>query len=306
MPGNTADKTTLRDFLQRIEEQYGRIGRTWVMDRGIPTEEVLSEMRQSKTPIHHLVGTPRGRLSQMERQFLDRPWSEVRETVRVKLVEQDGELYVLARSDTRREKEQAMRRRRLKQLVKRLRQLRSQKLSRDQPLIKLGAARKDVDPAVYRIIDIKLPHKDQPATPGTFSFLSGSRSRTANCAASRSRRSDPAICWSTSKIGLLGHYVVGFGYDSSQFKSFSSALPISAGVPDSVRHGNTQVWVLADQMLVRNGPGDQAILIALFGVVANDAENSPYAQQYIARLLDRGFWRAATGHGRAVHILRDE
>jgi porin len=93
------------------------------------------------------------------------------------------------------------------------------------------------------------------------------------------------------KDGLPGHYVVGFGYDSSDFKSFSSALPASAGVPVAVHHGNTQVWVLVDQILMRNGPGDQDGLIALGGFVANDAENSTYAQQYFAGLLDRGFWR---------------
>ena len=170
MPGNTADKTTLRDFIRQIETQYGKLRRTWVMDRGIPTEAVLSEMRQSTTPMCYLVGTPRGRLSQMERQFLDKPWTEVRETLQVKLVEQDGELYVLARSDARRDKEQAMRRRRLKKLVKRLHELRQQKLTRDQLLIKLGAAKKEAGPAIYRIIDIQLPRKDQPVTPESFSF----------------------------------------------------------------------------------------------------------------------------------------
>jgi transposase len=127
-------------------------------------------MRQSATPMCYLVGTPRGRLSQMERQFLDKPWTEVRETLQVKLVEQDGELYVLARSDARRDKEQAMRRRRLKKLVKRLHELRQQKLTRDQLLIKLGAAKKEAGPAIYRIIDIQLPGKDQPVTPESFSF----------------------------------------------------------------------------------------------------------------------------------------
>jgi transposase len=131
MPGNTADKTTLRDFIQRIEAQYGKVGRTWVMDRGIPTEEVLAEMRASEVPLYYLVGTPRGRLSQMERDFLPRPWTAVRASVQVKLVEQDSELYILARSGARRDKEQAMRRRRLKKLVKRLHELRQQKLTRD-------------------------------------------------------------------------------------------------------------------------------------------------------------------------------
>jgi transposase len=170
MPGNTSDKTTLRDFLRRIEAQYGKAGRTWVMDRGIPTEAVLAEMRAAETPTHYLVGTPRGRLSQMEKDFLGKPWAQVRDAVQVKLVEQDGELYILARSRTRRDKEQAMRRRRLKKLVKRLHELHQQKLTRDQLLIKLGAARKEAGPAAWRIIDLRLPEKDQTVTPETFGF----------------------------------------------------------------------------------------------------------------------------------------
>ena len=170
MPGNTSDKTTLGDFLRRIELQYGKAGRTWVMDRGIPTEAVLTEMRAAKTPTHYLVGTPRARLSQLEQDFLARPWAQVRESVQVKLIEQDGELYILARSGGRRNKEQAMRRRRLKKLVKRLHELRQQKLTRDQLLIKLGAARTEAGPVAYRIIDIQLPGKDQPVTAETFCF----------------------------------------------------------------------------------------------------------------------------------------
>jgi transposase len=170
MPGNTSDKTTLRDFLQRIEAQYGKAGRTWVMDRGIPTEAVLAEMRAAETPTHYLVGTPRGRLSQMEKDFLAKPWAQVRDAVQVKLIEQDGELYILARSGARRDKEQAMRRRRLKKLVKRLHELRQQKLTRDQLLIKLGAARKEAGPAAWRIIDLRLPEKDQAVTPERFGF----------------------------------------------------------------------------------------------------------------------------------------
>src|SRR6201996_458673 len=170
MAGNTSDKTTLRDFLQRIEAQYGKAGRTWVMDRGIPTAAVLAEMRAAETPTHYLVGTPRGRLSQSQQEFLTKPWAQVRDTVQVKLVEQDGELYILARSGARRDKEQAMRRRRLKKLMKRLHELRQQKLTRDQLLIKLGAARKEAGPAAWRIIDLRLPEKDQAVTPDTFGF----------------------------------------------------------------------------------------------------------------------------------------
>src|SRR6202030_310976 len=127
-------------------------------------------------PIQYLVGTPRGRLGQLEQDFLTKPWTDVRDAVQVKLVEQDGELYVLARSGARRDKEQAMRRRRLKKLIKRLHELRQQKLTRDQLLIKLGAARKEAGPlgaarkeagpAAWRIIDIQLPDRDQAVTPG--------------------------------------------------------------------------------------------------------------------------------------------
>jgi transposase len=170
MPGDTADKTTLRDFLAKIEAQYGKANRTWVMDRGIPTEAALAEMRTCETPVHYLVGTPRGRLSKLERDFLAQPWAQVREAVAVKLVEQDGEVYVLARSDSRRDKEQAMRRRRLKRLIKRLHELRRQTLSRDHLLLKLGAARKDAGPAVWRLLDMALPGKDQSVTPETFCF----------------------------------------------------------------------------------------------------------------------------------------
>jgi hypothetical protein len=173
------------------------------VDRGIPTEAVLAEMRQSTPPISYLVGTPRGRLGRMERQFLPKPWSEVRETARVKLVEQDGELYVLARSDTRRDKEQAMRRRRLRKLVRRLHELRQQKLSRDQLLIKLGAAKKEAGPAIWRLIDIEVPGKDQPVTSETFSFrLNWQRLREARrregsyLLRSNLTDCDPAQLWS--------------------------------------------------------------------------------------------------------------
>jgi len=50
LPGNTADSKTLRTFLSKIEKQYGKARRVWVMDRGVPTEAVLAEMRASDHP----------------------------------------------------------------------------------------------------------------------------------------------------------------------------------------------------------------------------------------------------------------
>ena len=139
-PGNTADKTTLRGMLQLIQERYGQAQRIWVMDRGIPTEAVLEELRKSDSKVSYLVGTPKGRLTKLEAQLAQRPWQEVRPQLRVKLLPQEGEVYVLAQSGARTHKERAMRRRKLKAYWQRLHQLQTQALTRDERLQKLGAA----------------------------------------------------------------------------------------------------------------------------------------------------------------------
>ena len=164
LPGNTADCTTLRDALHKIEAQYGKAQRIWVMDRGIPTEDVLAEMRQADPPISYLVGTPKGRLSQLEKALLGQPWQVVRQGVEVKLLPQDQELYVLAQSRSRIDKERAMRRRKLKWLWVRLREISVMRLSREELLMKLGAARAKAR-AAWRLIDVEV----KPAG-ATFSF----------------------------------------------------------------------------------------------------------------------------------------
>jgi hypothetical protein len=98
MDGNTSDRATLRGFLDKIEKTYGKAKRMWVMDRGIPSEEILREMRDPAREIFYLVGTPKGKIQQYEKKWLDLPWQKVRESVEVKLFEQEGELYVLAKS----------------------------------------------------------------------------------------------------------------------------------------------------------------------------------------------------------------
>jgi transposase len=153
LAGNTADNTTLRDFLARIERQYGKARRTWLMDRGIPTEAVLDEMRRADPPVHYLVGTPKGRLSRLEQDLLGKPWQQARPGVAVKLLAQDGELYVYAQSADRVAKERAMRRRKLKWLWARLRQLTTMTLTREQLLMKLGAAQQQA-PAAWRLLEV--------------------------------------------------------------------------------------------------------------------------------------------------------
>ena len=153
MAGNTADNTTLKDFLKKIEEQYGRAERIWVMDRGIPTEEVLRHMRENG--VFYLVGTPKGRLTRYEKQLTEEAWHKVRDGVEVKLLLQENEVYVLAQSADRINKERAMRRRQLKRLWKRLRELQNMQLTRDQLLLKLGAA-KQQSPSAWRLVEITI------------------------------------------------------------------------------------------------------------------------------------------------------
>lgn len=155
LAGNTSDKTTLREFLHKIEAQYGKAQRIWLMDRGIPTQEVLQEMRQSNPPIKYLVGTPKGRLTRLEKQLLDKPWHSARPGVKVKLLAQQSELYVLARSNDRIAKERSMRRRQLKWLWVRLKQLGAMTLTREDLLMKLGAA-KQKTPSAWRLVQIEV------------------------------------------------------------------------------------------------------------------------------------------------------
>lgn len=164
MPGNTADNTTLPAFLDKIHQQYGKSERIWVMDRGIPTEQVLGQMRESDPAIYYLVGTPKGRLSRLEKQLADKPWQEAREGVEVKLLPQDGELYVLAQSHDRIHKERGMRRRRLKKLWQRLKELQAMKQDRDDLLMRLGAAKKEAGGA-WRLVEVDIP---QSGTAFTF------------------------------------------------------------------------------------------------------------------------------------------
>lgn len=184
MPGNTVDSSTLRDFLGKIETQYGKAERVWVMDRGIPTEEVLEEMRTNDPPVRYLVGTPKGRLTKLEKSFAQQPWEDVREGVQVKLhrvADEDGEtegtspkgpggaeLYILAKSENRIHKERSMRRRRLRKLWERLGEIKGmKKLTHKECLMKLGAARKDAGRA-WHLVEVIPAEEPQEATGFTY------------------------------------------------------------------------------------------------------------------------------------------
>jgi len=169
MDGNTSEHKTLRPFLDHIEKTYGKARRVWVMDRGIPTEATLAEMREPGREMYYLVGTPRGRVNKHEKKWLDLPWQKVRDSVEVKLYEHEGELYVLARSDGRQAKEIAMRRKRLARLLRKLRAMRRGLPSRDQLLLRIGAAKKEAGRA-FGFVKIRVPLPSEAITRQTFHF----------------------------------------------------------------------------------------------------------------------------------------
>jgi hypothetical protein len=196
LPGNTADSKTLRAFLAKIESQYGKARRVWVMDRGVPTEAVLAEMRASDPPVSYLVGTPKGRLNKLEKQLIDKPWRRAREGVEVKVIAQEEELYVYTQSADRVSKERAMRRRQLKWLWARLKKLALMEVTREERLMKLGAARSKA-PSAWRLVNTKVDRKT-----GALSFsldregLRKARRREGRyLLRTNLTESDPAILW---------------------------------------------------------------------------------------------------------------
>jgi len=201
MKGNTSDRTTLPEFLKKVEDTYGKARRVWVMDRGVPTEAILKDMRDPQRQTFYLVGTPKSRINQHEKKWLDLPWQKVRDSVEVKLYEHEGELYVLAKSGGRQAKENAMRRKRLTRLLRKLRAMRKSLPKRDQLLLRIGAAKKEAGRA-FGFVKIQTPSADQAVTRETFSFevekakLKAAEQRDGHyLLRSNLTGEDPAVLW---------------------------------------------------------------------------------------------------------------
>ena len=169
MEGNTSDRSTLRGFLEKIENTYGRARRVWMMDRGIPKEEVLAEMRAPGREMFYLVGTPRGKIKQHEKRWLELPWHKVRDSVEVKLFAEAGEMYVLAKSEGRRAKEMAIRRKKLARLLWKLRAMQRSCPPRDALLMRIGAAKTEAGRA-FGFVKMTLPKEGQEVTRQSFTF----------------------------------------------------------------------------------------------------------------------------------------
>jgi hypothetical protein len=203
MAGNTSEKTTVRGFLDRIESLYGKARRMWLMDRGIPTEALLREIRTSRQETFYLVGTSRAKIREYEKQWLELPWRKVRESVDVKLFGRDGELYVLAKSEGRQAKEMAMRRKKLARLLRKLRVMRRSCPKRDQLLMRVGAAKTDAGRA-FGFVKINLPQANQEVTKDVHvSTRQGQAERSRVARRTLSVADEPAGGRSSRVVGSL-------------------------------------------------------------------------------------------------------
>jgi len=167
LPGNTIDKTTLQFFLKKIEAMYGKVRRVWVMDRGIPTEEALSQMREEG--IQYLVGTPRAMLSKLEDKLMGLDWKQANDNVVVKLLSEDNELYVLAKSRDRLAKERAIRKRRLRKYIQGLAKLQKNCRNRDRLVERIGALKQEAGVCV-KCVDITVPPEGRKVTSDNFNY----------------------------------------------------------------------------------------------------------------------------------------
>lgn len=168
MPGNTQDKQTLKEFIARLEALHGKADRIGIMDRGIPTEETLANLRAGDPPGRSLVGPPRARVKATRAQWENLAWERGQGTVEVRLFREDQELYVVAKSDGRRQKEIALRRKKRARLLWTRRAMRRESL-RDRLLPRVGAARHQAGPAA-RFVRVTVPAAGQPVNRDTFGF----------------------------------------------------------------------------------------------------------------------------------------
>jgi transposase len=122
MAGNTKDGDTVRQIVTAVEKRFGKTHRVWVMDRGMISKENLAFLKQRR----YLLATRRSKLAKFRKQLLATTgWQRLpqNEEVEVRLIRRGRLTYVLARSQARRAKERAIRRRQLLGLQRTLKKL---------------------------------------------------------------------------------------------------------------------------------------------------------------------------------------
>ena len=194
LPGNTSDRKAQMPFIRRLEERYGKIGSLWLMDRGVPTEETLKEMREGG--YKYLVGAPRGHLRAIGDKLDKAQWQEVQEGISVKVAKADparakddgghetetpGDTFVLTKSGARSLKETSMRAKKIRSAMKTLfaidarigrskwrkAETPDRGLSRDELLKRLAVAESKAGRA-WKMISICMPKEGEQVTPETF------------------------------------------------------------------------------------------------------------------------------------------
>lgn len=145
--GNRTDVTTVEEIIETMREKYGQARRTWVMDRGMVSEDNLDALREAGAS--YLVGTPKAMLRRFERDLLEQAdWTKIPTgDVEVKLCagpDGSSETFVLCRSPLRKEKEKAMRGRQVEKLAAALEKLQAVAAADKRTLRDLGRAERRV------------------------------------------------------------------------------------------------------------------------------------------------------------------
>jgi transposase len=106
--GNKSDSTALPQIVEAVSQKFGSMRRIWVVDRGLASSKSVQYLKDQNQSF--LVGTPKAMLAEFDAHLCTQDWMVARPAVQVKVVQRDGQSYVLARSRLRRKKERAMRR----------------------------------------------------------------------------------------------------------------------------------------------------------------------------------------------------
>jgi transposase len=172
--GNRADVSTVEEIIEVMREKYGQERRTWVMDRGMVSEDNLETLREAGAS--YLVGTPKSLLKQFERRLLEESdWEKIEPGVEVKLCaapQGSSETFVLCRSPLRKEKEKALRGRQVEGLEKALTKLQAAAAAEKRALRDLGKAERRVGRLLARfsraaqLFAIEIQEGADPAAPG--------------------------------------------------------------------------------------------------------------------------------------------
>jgi transposase len=136
--GNTHDSRTLPTIVATMEARHGVVGRVWIGDRGMASEENLTWLRQ--TGRRYIIGAPKSQLKKFAADLAaTEGWREIRDGIAVKLAtcSETGETAILCRSTDRRRKERAMHEKFSGRIEAALARLKG----------RIAAARKRVDPA---------------------------------------------------------------------------------------------------------------------------------------------------------------